>query len=295
VSTKPVFKTIEDLMCDNNITLSNDDKFYFIEKENKVIKISMSHKMYIKTLMRFFDIHFNAVKNNFIDGKFIVDFSSPKKHKIIGFDLFDIYCPSLAETLDTAKQYLDLANLKPGDTVLDLGAYSGLTTILFSQEVGEMGKVIAVEPDELNFTCLEQNIAQLQQNNNIFCLNAAVWNHTGVLEFSVEESMGSSAVSIVGNRGVSKSVNCYTIDDICSKYELRNVDFIKCDIEGAEAYIFDNDEFFSKFKPKIIIETHIVNGIFCDQICIDHLSKYGYKYKKVEQNGLELPLIEFTF
>ena len=293
MNSKPVVKTIDDLMLENNIQLYDDEKCYYLHKDNKIIKISHSHKIYIKTLMRFFDIHFDAVESENLDGNFVVDFSTPKKHKIIGFDSFEIYCPSLAETFETASQYLEYANLKDGDVVFDLGSYSGLTSILFSQVVGKNGKVIALEPDELNFSCLEKNVLQLEDYSNIECLNAAVWKETGKLQFSTEQSMGSSAVSIVGSRGLIREVDSFTLNDIANKYNLESVDFIKCDIEGSEAYIFDDDAFFSRFTPKIVLETHIVDGKFCNDICIEKLSKYGYCHKMITQNGLELPLIEF--
>ena len=293
-NTKPVPKTIEALMDENDIKLSEYGNCYYLEKNDKVIKISNSHKMYIKTLMRFFEIHFDAVENQYVDGKYLVDFSKPKKHKIIGFDLFEVYCPSLAETFETASQYLEYANLKDGDVVLDLGSYSGLTSILFSQSVGINGKVISLEPDELNYSCLLKNVLQMKDTSNIECLNAAVWKETGKLKFSTEQSMGSSAVTIVGERGLLKYVDCFTLNDIACKYNLEKVDFIKCDIEGAEAFIFEDEAFFSKYKPKILLETHIVEGKFCDDICIEKLRKYGYNHKPINQNGLESPLIEFS-
>ena len=293
MNTIPVKKTIEDLMLEKNISLHNDDNFFYIEQSNRIIKISVHQKNYIKTLMRFFDFHFSSVESAKIDNKSVVDFSESKKHKIIGFDLFEIYCPSLAEPYGTVEQYLDCAQLKLGDVVLDLGSYSGLTTIAFSQAVGRTGKVIALEPDDTNYSCLIKNIEQLDVAN-VYCLNAAVWNSTGTLDFSSEENMGSSAISIVGSRGVVRQVDCLTLSDIAYKFNLDRVDFIKCDIEGAEAYIFEDEAFFNKYKPKILLETHIVDGKFCDQICIDILKKYGYTHKEVKQFGLDLPLLEFT-
>ena len=108
------------------------------------------------------------------------------------------------------------------------------------------------------------------------------------------ESLPEGYDTIVGERGLLKYVDCFTLNDIACKYNLEKVDFIKCDIEGAEAFIFEDEAFFSKFKPKILLETHIVEGKFCDDICIEKLSKYGYNHKTIEQNGLELPLIEFS-
>jgi FkbM family methyltransferase len=293
MTTKPLFKTIDDLMLENHIELSEDDACFYLKKYDNVIKISKTHKVYLKTLMRFFDIHFFAVENEKVNGLSVVDYSCSRKHKVIGFDKFEVYCPSLAETFDTVSQYLEYAKLKDGDVVLDLGSYSGLTSVVFAESVGKNGKVIAVEPDALNYSCLEKNVAQMEDSSNVECLNAAAWKETGKLSFSNENSMGSSAVSIVGERGLLNEVDCFTLNDMAAKYNLDKIDFIKCDIEGAEAYIFDDDNFFSKFKPRILVETHIVAGNFCDKLCIDALSKHGYSHKYISQNGLEMPLIVF--
>jgi FkbM family methyltransferase len=293
MNTKPVYKTIDDLIKENNITLKNDDDFFYIQKENKIIKISHSHKVYLKTLMRFFDFHFMSVSPEKIEDNLLVDFSKARNHKIIGFDLFDVKCPSLAEPYGTVMQYVEIANLKHDDVVLDLGAYSGLTSIAFSLLVGKQGKVVAVEADDDNYNCLIENINKLVYHENIIPLNAAVWNVSGALEFSSENSMGSSAVSIVGERGSIKKVKCLTLSDIAEDNNLNKIDFIKCDVEGAEIHIFDDDKFFDKYKPRILLETHIVNGEFCDLICIEKLAKFGYKYKQIKQFGLDLPLLEF--
>jgi FkbM family methyltransferase len=51
--------------------------------------------------------------------------------------------------------------------------------------------------------------------------------------------MGSSAASIVGNnRGLVSKVASFTLSSIANKFKLQRVDFIKCDVEGAEKVIF---------------------------------------------------------
>jgi len=64
----------------------------------------------------------------------------------------------MAEPFSSIQQYLDLARLSPGDTVLDLGAYSALTSIAFAKVVAPDGRVVALEPDPLNFRACYQNI-----------------------------------------------------------------------------------------------------------------------------------------
>lgn len=295
VTAKPKKKTIEELMSEKKLTLNQNDDKYLISSGDRQIWISTNQNIYIKTIMWFFDYYFDSVEFENIGDFKVVDFSISRKHKIKGFDQFEVFCPSVAEPFETIEQYLDFAKLKEGNIVLDLGAYSGLTSIAFSQCVGENGKVISLEPDIFNFECVQKNVSENQSFQNIFLENIAVWKESGFLEFSVEQNMGSSATIVNGKRGLIKQIPCMTLSAIAKKYNLTNVDFIKCDIEGAEAYIFEDDEFFQKFKPKIIIETHIVNGSFCDDICIDRLKKYGYNYSRINQKGLDMPLIGFEY
>lgn len=72
---------------------------------------------------------------------------------------------------------------------------------------------------------------------------------------------------------------------------MSRVDFVKCDIEDAEAMIFDNESFFRRFRPRIIIETHLVNGVLTNRQCIDALSRHGYRCEPIEQLGVTLPLL----
>jgi len=291
-----VKKTIEQSLSETNMTMISNDSFYELTKDNKVLRISKKQEIYLRTAIYGFDFYFNSVVPIQINDKLLVDYSTPKYHHVSGFDEFDLLCPSMAEPYDSVNQYLDFANLQKGNVVLDIGAYSGLSSIAFSKCVGENGIVYSLEPDENNYYCLEKNIEAYYNHGypqNIKLFKKAIWTHTGSLEFSSECNMGSSAVDIVGSRGFTVSVECTTLSDFASDQNIQSIDFIKCDIEGSEAYIFNDEKFFQKYKPKIILETHKINGVYCNQTCIDTLSKYGYSHKIVEQNGLELPLIEF--
>lgn len=289
----PKKKTVEEAMLELNMRVEEQDNNIHIINQDEIVIINKRQNIYVKTIMYGFDYYFNSVDHKVVDGKRIVDFSKPTQHKVRGFELFEPYCPSLAEPFVTIEQYLDFANLSEGHVVFDLGAYSGLTSIAFAEKVGKSGKVISLEPDFTNYQCLQKNIS-LAQTENIELINAAVWTHSGTLKFSLEESMGSSAVDLVGERGKIVEVNCYTLFDIVQKYNLSRVDFIKCDIEGAESYIFENKEFFEFYKPKIIVEAHNVNGVLNIDTFTKILESYGYKSKVIDQTGITLPLVQFT-
>jgi len=125
-----------------------------VTKDGRKIVISHRHVIYIRDIVTQFDYYYNSVKS--VDG--VVDYSTPHEHAVEGFDLFPVLFPSFSEPIITARQYLDFANLQPGQTVIDLGAYSGLTSILFAQKIGKDGLVIAVEADEENYQCADTNI-----------------------------------------------------------------------------------------------------------------------------------------
>ncbi|OYX72147.1 MAG: hypothetical protein B7Y95_11345 [Rhizobiales bacterium 32-66-11] len=206
---------------------------------------------------------------------------------------FSGFFPAVAEPIVTTGQYIDFAGLKAGDVVIDLGAYSGLTCVLFDQAIPSGGRVIAVEADQQNILACERNFDLYSKftGRKIDLVKAAIWKHDRGISFSSEGSMGSSATSIVGTgRGRMIEVPSLTLSQLAERQNLERVDFIKCDIEGAETEIFDCPEFFAKYSPKIMIECHDVNGLTAPA-CEKTLGKFGYKCVLIEQRGYPLPLL----
>ena len=123
----------------------------------------------------------------------------------------------------------------------------------------------------------------------------AAWGEDGEIEFSNEANMGASATSIVGKgRGLAKKVKSYKLSTIAKKYNLEKVDFIKCDIEGGEISVFKDAEFFKRYSPRIIVESHLLGNLttFTTDIFVSQLNKYGYACRELKQEGFDLPLVE---
>src|SRR5438874_5603564 len=123
-------------------------------KDMRVLRLSANHAVYLPDIISSFDYYAGAVVPFQVEGRELIDFSTPRYHDVIGFDQYPIYFPSLAEPVVTSAQYLEFARLSEGMSVLDLGAYSGLTSILFSRAVGLAGSVVAVEADAQNIECI---------------------------------------------------------------------------------------------------------------------------------------------
>ena len=265
----------------------------FIRQE-KIIRLHVKHFIYGMDVINSYDYYFGAVDYQNFNGFHLVDYSTGRYHDVVGFEIMPIYFPSLAEPVITTNQYMDFASLSKGNVVLDLGAYSGLTSIIFKEAVGNSGVVVSVDADCQNIEAINKNLNLYKKisGNDIDLLYGAVWNHCNGLSFSSEGNMGSSAAEIVGIRGNEVRVKSYTLDEISKIFDLNRLDFIKCDVEGAENVIFEGGEFFKKYRPRIIIETHLVNGIETTEKCIKDLGCHGYSCRRIEQKGVTLPLVE---
>ena len=260
--------------------------------DGATIRIGRSNAVYVPDLINSFQYYFGSV----ISREGLVDFSTPRPQRVVGFDDFPIVCPSLAEPFVTTQQYLDAAQLAPGDIVLDLGSYCGLTSIAFSKAVGSGGRVIAVEPDPVNHAAARANIAMHEAFSgiaNVQLIQRAVAGARGTMVLSSEGAMGSADASLVGHyRGKTVSIPACTLDDLATELNLLRVDFIKMDIEGSEASVLAASEsFLRRYQPKLVIEPHIVNKALSDQAIEMALSRVGYRCERIEQIGVSLPLI----
>jgi FkbM family methyltransferase len=124
--------------------------------------------------------------------------------------------------------------VRPGDTVLDVGANVGAHTLPLARLVGSGGRVVAFEPQRLLFYCLCANVV-LNDLTNVDCRHAAVGQTSGTLDvpeldYTVEENFGG--VGLGGGRpaGPSYPVPLVRIDDV----PLDRCDLMKIDVEGME-------------------------------------------------------------
>lgn len=273
-------------------------------ESRRVIRIDRTHAIYISNVIECFDYYSSSVRGEkyYLNGQHysLYDFSVPKAHKVYGFDDFPVNFPSFPETYVTGKQYLEFADLKSGATVLDLGAYSAFATILFAKTVGAQGHVVALEPDPQNYAIAASNVAAYEATSglhNIELVQGAVTGTGGTLSLSSEGNLGSAATRFVGaHRGNVVRVEAFTLTQLAERHRLASVDFIKMDIEGAEEEVIANArEFFVRFRPKLIIEPHQVNGVRSDDAVIRLLTAYGYSCEIIPQTGVSsLPLITAT-
>jgi FkbM family methyltransferase len=162
--------------------------------------------------------------------------------------------------------------LKPGDVVVDCGAYIGVFTMYAAKIIGEQGKVIAFEPDPVNYERLSKNL-EMNNIHNVILLNKATWSSSGKMKFD-SRGLGVSTLfvdksksPIIRNAEEAKSVievPIVTLDEELGSLGVKKVDFIKMDIEGAEIETVKGArKTLGKYDVRLAIASnHIVDGQF---------------------------------
>jgi FkbM family methyltransferase len=244
-----------------------------------------------------FDYYVDSVIPIADGGKQVVDMSGPRYHRLRGFGHVPFLFPSHTEPYGTTQEYLEFAGLSDGQVVMDIGAYSAVTSIIFAQLVGPRGHVYAFEADEANYACAKINVEMAERVmglSNITLLHKAIWSHGDGVLFSHEGAMGSSAVVITGGgRGKEQIVPSTTLAAFSSEMRLKQIDFVKVDIEGGEIEFLKNAAaFLRSVDAKLIVEPHYVDGKMSTEPCCRMLESAGFAVHVRGKVGESEPLIE---
>ena len=133
-----------------------------------------------------------------------------------------------------------IANLGPGDTMVDLGANIGYYSLVAAAVVGETGRVYAFEPDAGNFELLRRNV-ELNGFRQIDARNVAVSDARGTARlFLSGDNQGDHRIFAPGDGEETGrafvDVACVDFDSL-AEAEGISPDVIKIDTQGAEAAI----------------------------------------------------------
>jgi FkbM family methyltransferase len=169
---------------------------------------------------------------------------------------------------------------KEGDTVVDIGAHIGRYTITSSKQVGDSGKVVAIEADPGNFQLLKRNIA-LNNLTNVLPLNYAVFSTRTRMKL-YEQSASAKYNSLMLARAAKTKnyveVNGDTLDSILKQNGINQVDWIKIDVEGAEFEVLKGStKTLSSENVSLFIEIHNIEDPSHYGNIVDFLKYHNYE------------------
>lgn len=202
-----------------------------------------------------------------IDGhKFWVK-SSPKMNEIVN-DYLSLNGKIWEEqTTKIVKQ-----KVKRGMTCVDIGASVGYFTLLFARQVGKTGRVISIEPADFQQPYIKRNVKVNGYEDRVKIIHAGAWDKE---EITYQPRNAPEYVQTV--------LRCRPVDDILGELGIREVDFIKLDVDGPEPKVLKglertiqrspNLQMVAEYYPKYIRDAGLN-----PQDMLDFLNKYFNYY-----------------
>ncbi|WP_226345352.1 FkbM family methyltransferase [Agilicoccus flavus] len=170
---------------------------------------------------------------------------------------FHLYCPSremsivphlaLSGSFENELASYLMTAVKPGDTVIDIGANIGVFTTLLGHLVGSEGQVLAFEPVLENYMFLRDNVESNWLGQRVSTHRMALGDANGEIRIKSDPRWGglSSAMTVddgTMTMGVGddtshvEQVDCFVLDDIIEGVD--DISLVKIDVEGAELRVF---------------------------------------------------------
>jgi FkbM family methyltransferase len=145
---------------------------------------------------------------------------------------------------------------RPGDVLLDVGAYNGDTAVMFGYNTGYDCQVHSFEMSTINIEAFRANLE----------LNPRMLDRTEINHLAVTDTTGAtvtfgggaqpdqiSHTYRIGTDG-AESAETITLDDYVAQRSLDRVDVVKMDIEGAERLALRGAaRTLARFKPRLAI------------------------------------------
>jgi FkbM family methyltransferase len=196
--------------------------------------------------------------------------------------------------------------LRPGDTLLDVGANVGEVSLSAAKRVGATGLVLAFEPIAAIARKLRRNV-QLNQLRNVEIVEVGVFDRTrdapiyAASEVFDDGSRNQGLYTLYASpeRGEpAGSATLTTLDVFVEAKSLRRVDGIKLDIEGAElAALRGAENILRRFRPWLVTE---IGEATCQPAgyeptaILDFLAPFGYEFLRIGRKERLSPVTKAT-
>ena len=142
-----------------------------------------------------------------------------------------------------------------GDIVFDIGANIGWYSLSLSKRYPNC-KIYSFEPLGPIYKSLTKNI-ELNSADSIKSFNFGLSNKKQMVSFFYDEKYctKSSEENLGDTDAVKVECKLETMDQFTQDYAIEKIDFVKCDVEGAELFCMQGAiESIKKYKPIIFLE-----------------------------------------
>jgi FkbM family methyltransferase len=196
--------------------------------------------------------------------------------------------------LNTRKAFRRI--VRPGMTVVDIGANIGAHTLPLAAMVGDAGRVIAVEPTDWAFRKLRVNLSlNPQLEKRVSAVQAMLVGSTGV---TLPESIYSSWPLTIraqdnlhpvhlGCPMSTRGAVAVTLDDLIRQSDIQDVDVIKLDVDGFELGVLQGAQCVLRANEQISIIMELAPYLFNKGT-----DELGQLFTIFQSNGLALSRLD---
>ncbi len=156
-----------------------------------------------------------------------------------------------------------MALIRPGTTVLDIGANIGAHTLHFSRMVGPAGRVFAIEPTDYAVAKLRRNLAlnpelaaRVTVRQQFLAADRSTPSPAAIRSsWPIGEKCVDPLAEAMGRFQPVTDAVAITADDFCTAEGIDRVDFVKIDVDGNEYSVMRGfSGGLERFRPIILIE-----------------------------------------
>jgi FkbM family methyltransferase len=194
---------------------------------------------------------------------------------------------------EVADRALVLDLLRPGMTVLDIGANAGIYTMTAATRVGAAGRVIAFEPSGRERHRLARHLA-LNRLTNVHVEVCALGASDGETELFIAGDLEAGFNSRVAMPGIAmqrQRVAMCRLDTYAARAGLERVDFIKIDVEGGERDVLaGGEQLLRRARPMLLVEiepARIAPWGYPPKAIYDLVAGWGYEWSAMTDEGLQ--------
>lgn len=152
--------------------------------------------------------------------------------------------------------------LKPGMVFVDVGANDGYFTLFAARRVGPSGRVVAAEPSSRERAHLQRNLGR-NGLDNVTVVPAAIGATSGLADLHLahgvhagHNTLGSFVHDDVVRASLER-VPIEPLDSVMARLGLPRVDFVKIDVEGAEARVIAGAmTVLTSMRPLLLLEVN---------------------------------------
>jgi FkbM family methyltransferase len=202
-------------------------------------------------------------------------------------------CELIYDGFETAEAAFVTRFLRPGMTVLDVGAHHGLYTLLASKCVGRTGRVIAFEPSPRERRRLALHL-RINRCGNVDVHPCALGDRAGSAHLFLVEGIHDWCNSLrlpnVEERTSRVTVEVRRLDHLLETIGWPRVDFIKLDVEGAELSVLKGAPQLLRgnVRPAILAEVQDVRTTpwgYAAREIVRFLADAGYGWFALADDG----------